>query len=64
MEALGDMSSEIPSLTHLTLNPDYSRPLINQGVEGIVNGMDVEEWDPALDKLLTVKYDKVRSKTG
>jgi glycogen synthase len=28
------------------------------GVEGIVNGMDVEEWDPRIDKFLTVKYDK------
>eukprot|EP00195_Chlamydomonas_chlamydogama_P008203 CAMPEP_0202903866 /NCGR_PEP_ID=MMETSP1392-20130828/26767_1 /ASSEMBLY_ACC=CAM_ASM_000868 /TAXON_ID=225041 /ORGANISM="Chlamydomonas chlamydogama, Strain SAG 11-48b" /LENGTH=611 /DNA_ID=CAMNT_0049591215 /DNA_START=59 /DNA_END=1891 /DNA_ORIENTATION=+ len=34
------------------------------GVEGIVNGMDVEEWDPATDKLLTVKYDKTNVYAG
>lgn len=28
------------------------------GAEGIVNGMDVEEWDPRIDKYLAVKYDK------
>lgn len=28
------------------------------GVEGIVNGMDVEEWNPKKDKFLSVKYDK------
>lgn len=58
----------------LTVSPNYAteimsgadkgvelnRYLAEKGVEGIVNGMDVEEWDPASDKLLTVKYDKVR----
>ena len=39
---------------------ELNRYLAEKGVEGIVNGMDVEEWDPASDKLLTVKYDKVR----
>jgi granule-bound starch synthase len=28
------------------------------GAEGIVNGMDLEEWDPARDKYLTVPYDE------
>ncbi|KAF5836718.1 starch synthase catalytic domain-containing protein [Dunaliella salina] len=28
------------------------------GAEGIVNGMDVEEWDPRMDKYLAAKYDK------
>lgn len=27
------------------------------GVEGIVNGMDVKEWDPSTDKFLDVKFD-------
>jgi granule-bound starch synthase len=27
------------------------------GAEGIVNGMDVTEWNPKTDKFLTVKYD-------
>ena len=38
--------------------------LAEKGVEGIVNGMDVEEWDPATDKLLTVKYDKTNVHAG
>lgn len=28
------------------------------GVEGIVNGMDITEWSPKVDKFLDVKYDK------
>ncbi len=28
------------------------------GAEGVVNGMDVEEWAPSKDKFLDVKYDK------
>lgn len=28
------------------------------GAEGIVNGMDVTEWNPKTDKYLPVKYDK------
>ena len=27
------------------------------GLEGIVNGIDVSEWSPFLDKYLDVKYD-------
>jgi granule-bound starch synthase len=55
----------------LTVSPAYaeeiSRPgkgveldsLINArgGAVGIVNGMDVDEWDPSKDKFLDVKYD-------
>jgi granule-bound starch synthase len=28
------------------------------GIEGIVNGMDVEEWNPKKDKFLDVPYDQ------
>lgn len=28
------------------------------GAEGIVNGMDVTEWNPKTDKFLPVKYDR------
>lgn len=35
-----------------------------KGCEGIVNGMDVEEWDPRKDKFLTVKYDKTTVHAG
>ena len=28
------------------------------GVEGIVNGMDVTDWSPDVDKYLDVTYDK------
>jgi len=34
------------------------------GAEGIVNGMDVEEWDPRMDKYLAVKYDKASVHAG
>lgn len=27
------------------------------GAEGIVNGMDVSDWNPAVDKFLDVKFD-------
>lgn len=27
------------------------------GAEGIVNGMDITDWNPAVDKFLDVKYD-------
>lgn len=35
-----------------------------KGVEGIVNGMDVEEWSPALDKFLKFKYDRTTVEAG
>ncbi|KAI8465947.1 MAG: granule-bound starch synthase I [Monoraphidium minutum] len=28
------------------------------GAEGIVNGMDLEEWDPSVDKFLALNYDQ------
>lgn len=34
------------------------------GVEGIVNGMDVEEWNPLKDKYLDVKFDKTNVHEG
>lgn len=34
------------------------------GATGIVNGMDVEEWDPRLDKYLTIPYDKTNVYVG
>jgi len=34
------------------------------GIEGIVNGMDVTEWNPAKDKFLDVKYDKTTVVAG
>jgi granule-bound starch synthase len=34
------------------------------GIEGIVNGMDVGEWNPAKDKFLDVKYDKTTVVAG
>ena len=35
-----------------------------KGVEGIVNGMDVEEWSPARDKLLKFKFDATTVAAG
>ncbi|KAL6986523.1 NDP-glucose--starch glucosyltransferase [Sarracenia purpurea var. burkii] len=31
--------------------------LCKTGIAGIVNGMDVQEWDPSQDKYIGVKYD-------
>ncbi|KIZ00339.1 hypothetical protein MNEG_7624 [Monoraphidium neglectum] len=57
----------------LTVSPNYAQEIstgVDTGVElddvirevggaeGIVNGMDLEEWDPARDKYLTVPYDE------
>nr|ABU98332.1 granule-bound starch synthase I [Microlaena stipoides] len=55
----------------LTVSPYYAQELISgiargceldnimrlTGITGIVNGMDVSEWDPSKDKYITVKYD-------
>lgn len=55
----------------LTVSPNYASELrsgVERGVEldpfvckrgitGIINGMDVQEWDPSSDKYLEVKYD-------
>lgn len=56
----------------LTVSPYYAEELISgisrgceldnimrlTGITGIVNGMDVSEWDPNKDKYISVKYDK------
>lgn len=34
------------------------------GAIGIVNGMDVEEWDPRVDKFLSVHYNKTNVYEG
>jgi granule-bound starch synthase len=55
----------------LTVSPYYAQELISgeargceldnimrlTGITGIVNGMDVSEWDPRKDKYIAVKYD-------
>lgn len=55
----------------LTVSPHYAQELVSGvakgveldnylrkvGITGIVNGMDVQEWNPATDKYLDVKYD-------
>ena len=38
--------------------------LRDANVEGVVNGMDVKEWDPATDKHLPKKYDQVWASVG
>lgn len=55
----------------LTVSPYYAQELVSSvkkgveldivirktGIIGIVNGMDVQEWNPLTDKYLSVKYD-------
>ncbi|KAG7952773.1 hypothetical protein I3843_12G075600 [Carya illinoinensis] len=55
----------------LTVSPYYAQELVSgvekgveldniirkTGITGIVNGMDVQEWNPATDKYVDVKYD-------
>ncbi|TVU12801.1 hypothetical protein EJB05_46461 [Eragrostis curvula] len=55
----------------LTVSPYYAQELISgeargceldnimrvTGITGIVNGMDVSEWDPSKDKYIAMKYD-------
>ncbi|KAL5572208.1 hypothetical protein UlMin_021805 [Ulmus minor] len=55
----------------LTVSPYYAKELVSSddkgveldnilrktGITGIVNGMDVQEWNPLADKYLSVKYD-------
>ncbi|XVF10285.1 hypothetical protein REPUB_Repub07fG0169600 [Reevesia pubescens] len=55
----------------LTVSPYYAQELVSgedkgveldniirtTGITGIVNGMDVQEWNPATDKYISVKYD-------
>jgi len=69
----------LASDTVLTVSPNYAAEIAadeSGGVEldkyirekggavGIVNGMDVEEWDPRADKYLTIKYDKTNVYAG
>lgn len=56
---------------NLTVSPNYAAELVSgedkgveldsivrkQGIKGIVNGMDVQEWDPSADKYLDTPYD-------
>lgn len=63
----------------LTVSPNYAEEIARNesmgvelddvireagGVEGIVNGMDVEEWNPTKDKFLDVKFDAKTVKEG
>ena len=55
----------------LTVSPYYAQELVSgvdkgveldnylrtTGITGIVNGMDVQEWNPATDKYLSTKYE-------
>lgn len=55
-----------------TVSPYYAQELVSGpdkgveldnvlsavGVEGIVNGMDVKEWNPLADKYISVDYDQ------
>lgn len=55
----------------VTVSPYYAQELVSAedkgveldnilrktGITGIVNGMDVQEWDPSTDKHINVKYD-------
>lgn len=55
----------------LTVSPYYAQELVSgeqrgvelddtlrrSGVTGIVNGMDVNEWNPSTDKYISVNYD-------
>lgn len=57
----------------LTVSPNYANEITSTeelgvelnnvilqagGLEGIVNGMEMTEWSPEIDKFLDVKYDK------
>lgn len=55
----------------VTVSPHYAKELVSgiekgveldtitrkTGITGIINGMDVQEWNPATDKYIDVKYD-------
>lgn len=55
----------------VTVSPYYAEEIVSgedrgcelnnfirlKGCTGILNGMDAQEWDPATDKYLSVKYD-------
>lgn len=62
----------------LTVSPNYATEITSgpqlgveldsviraKGVEGIVNGMDVADWNPALDKFLSFKYNAESVEAG
>lgn len=62
----------------LTVSPHYATEIASgpqlgvelddviraKGVEGIVNGMDVADWNPALDKFLSFKYNAESVEAG
>jgi granule-bound starch synthase len=62
----------------LTVSPTYAKEMASgpqlgveldgviaaKGVEGIVNGMDVADWNPALDKFLSFKYNAENMDAG
>ncbi|KXZ51655.1 hypothetical protein GPECTOR_11g109 [Gonium pectorale] len=37
---------------------ELDKAIRSRGIEGIVNGMDIEEWNPKTDKFLTLPYDQ------
>lgn len=55
----------------LTVSPYYAKELVSgvekgveldnilrrTGITGIINGMDVQEWNPLTDKYISIKYD-------
>jgi granule-bound starch synthase len=56
---------------NITVSPNYAAELVSgedkgvelhlivkkEGIVGICNGMDVQEWDPSADKYLDTPYD-------
>lgn len=69
----------ISSDKSLTVSPNYAKEITSDprlgveldhvfrahgSIEGIANGMDVTEWNPASDKYLSVKYNKENMITG
>jgi granule-bound starch synthase len=62
----------------LTVSPTYAKEMASgpqlgvelndviaaKGIEGIVNGMDVSDWNPALDKFLSFKYNAETMESG
>lgn len=57
-------SCPCPLLSGPGLGVELDDVIAAKGVEGIVNGMDVEEWSPALDKFLKFKYDAETVEAG
>jgi granule-bound starch synthase len=62
----------------LTVSPTYAKEMASgpqlgvelddviaaKGIEGVVNGMDVADWNPALDKFLAFKYNEESMDAG